>query len=784
MNFDLSFLTDPQTLHVGCEAPRAYFVPFGSVAAARTRDRAESDRVLSLSGDWDFRYCRSVRELGDFLAPDAPAFTEKLTVPMSWQLALDRDYDRPLYTNVRYPVPVDPPFVPGENPCGLYRRVFEVDADALASRELYLNFEGVHSAFYVFLNGRLAEYSQVSHLTTEINVTGHLRAGRNELLVLVFKWSDGSFLEDQDKIRSSGIFREVYLLARDPVHLRDVFVRTPTAEDFSSAAVEADLELTGEAAVAYALSAPDGATVAEGSLFVKGKGALSLPVPSPALWSDEIPALYELLLTVGGEVVRLEVGIRRFEVRGSVIFINGKKVKGKGVNRHDSHPLLGAATPLEHMERDLLILKAHNVNMIRTSHYPNDPRFYELCDRYGFYVCDETDIETHGMQAGFGQSVNLQTWCQLTDNPEWKAAYLDRAERMMERDKNHACVLFWSVGNESGCGTNHAAMAEYFHRRYPGAIVHSEDHTRMNLNCDVKGYLNRRQAALEGLDDYTDVNSRMYPSFRDVETNYLGRNAKKPFFMCEYSHAMGNGPGDLEGYWSRIYANDTFFGGCVWEMLDHSVDVGTPGHPKYVYGGHFGNPVNDGNFCVDGLLYPDRRPHTGMLEYKQVLRPARVTAFDPGKGTFTVRSHRFFTDLSDLDLLWKLERNGRTVAEGRFVSLRVAPGRSWTYAIDPSVFRGLSGNCYLTLSFRSNVSRPWAEAGNEVGFEQFAVPAAAEAPVEKADRKAVFALSSTDFDYTVTDGDTVYRVDRLRGLLAALNDRGKDLLASPVTLNV
>ncbi len=785
MNPTLTYHTDPSILHIGCESPRAYFVPFGSVAAARTGNRAASDRFLTLSGDWDFRYCRNLRELGDFLAPDAPAFAEKLTVPMSWQMALDRGYDRPLYTNVRYPMPVDPPHVPDENPCGLYRRTFVVSAESLASRGVYLNFEGVDSAFYVFVNGRFAAYSQVSHTTTEVNVSKLLRAGENELLVLVFKWSDGSYLEDQDKIRLSGIFREVYLLFRDPVHLRDLFVRTPTAEDFSAATVEVDLSLTGKAEVGYVLNGPDGSAVAEGSLSVSETGKLSLPVSAPALWSDETPVLYELLLTVGGEVVRAMVGVRRYEVRGRVVYVNGKKVKGKGVNRHDSHPTLGSATPLWHIERDLLLLKAHNVNMVRTSHYPNDPRFYELCDRYGLYVCNEADIETHGMQfGGYGPTVTTRTWGQLSDSPAWKDAYLDRAERMMERDKNHACVLFWSVGNESGCGTNHRAMADYFHSRYQGCLVHAEDLSRQIYNRDTRG-MNEEQFGISSLGDYADVDSRMYPTPEELDSYYLNAKArsKHPVFLCEYSHAMGNGPGDFETYWQRIYRHDCFFGGCVWEMLDHSVDVGSPDCPKYVYGGHFGNPVNDGNFCVDGLFYPDRRPHTGMLEYKQVLRPARVTAVNFEKGTVTVRNHRYFTDLSDLDLLWKLERNGKTVAEGRILSLGVAPEHSRAYRIDPALFAGLSGNCYLTLSFRVNRSCPWAEVGYEVGFEQFAVPAAKQTVPPPA-RPAGLILTETDFDLTVADGETVYRVDKLRGLLSSINDHGKELLSSPVSLNV
>lgn len=785
MRIPLNYHFSLETLHIGCEEPRAYFVPFGSVTTAQTNDRTKSNRFFSLCGEWDFRYSPSIRELGDFLASDAPEFIEKLTVPMSWQMALDRNYDRPLYTNVCYPFPNDPPFVPDENPCGLYRQFFEIDPSIISAKQIYLNFEGVDSAFYVYLNGQFIAYSQVSHATTEINISEVVHAGRNELLVLVFKWSDGSYLEDQDKIRLSGIFREVYLLLRDPVHLRDVFIRTPTTPDLSSATVEIDLELTGSSAICYQLNAPNGKGISEGLLTIDQKGKILIPVSMPSLWSDEEPNLYELLLTIGEEVIRFPIGIRRFEILGRVLYINGKKVKGKGVNRHDSHPRLGAAVPLEHMERDLLILKAHNINMIRSSHYPNDPRFYELCDRYGFYVCDEADIETHGMQIGTHcQPITSNEWSRLSDDPAWKAAYLDRAERMMERDKNHSCILFWSVGNESGCGKNHAAMSEYFHKRYPGCIVHSEDLTRRQIDRK-KGRLKPEQAKLEKLGDYTDIDSRMYPGLKEIETNYLkSRKATKPFFLCEYAHAMGNGPGDLESYWKLIYKYDCFFGGCVWEMTDHAVDIGTPEHPKYVYGGYFGNPVNDRNFCVDGLVDPDRRPHTGMLEYKQVLRPARIVSINFETGTFSVRSYRSFKPLTDLDIYWKAEKDGITVCQGCFPALNIAPGRNRTYQIDPTVFANLSGECYLTFSFRSNLSHRWAEAGTEVGFEQFQIPTIAEKPIQKPLRKSILQLTTTDFDWIVTDGKTVYNLDRLRGLISSIKNEGTELLASPISLNV
>ncbi|MBQ3073023.1 MAG: DUF4981 domain-containing protein, partial [Oscillospiraceae bacterium] len=360
--------------------------------------------------------------------------------------------------------------------------------------------------------------------------------------------------------------------------------------------------------------------------------------------------------------------------------------------------------------------------------------------------------------------------------------YLDRAERVMERDKNFTCVIFWSVGNECGVGANFRAMADYFHERMPGCIVHSENLTRLE-NMVEKGRLTKEEAHWERYGRFADINSRMYPSLDDVKEYYIADTAeRRPFYLCEYSHAMGNGPGDLKAYWDLIYSDDRFFGGCVWEMIDHSVNIGTKDDPKFVYGGYFGYPMHDNHFCVDGLLFPDRTPYTGMLEYRQVLRPVRIDSFDFATGRFAVRSLRHFTDLSDLDLKWKLERNGKTLAEGCFEKLGIAPQQSREFCIDPSVFRGLTGNCFLTFSYVQNKDYPWADAGYEVGFEQFEAPASAmeTTPAPKRD----LTLRTEAFDYLITDGHTSWRVDRLRGLIAEIRSGEKELLASPIGLNI
>ena len=769
---------DLEHLHVGCEKPHAYFIPYGSRKAAKTVNRAASNRFVTLCGEWDFRFYRSIREVEDFTAADwsAEGF-DRLNVPMSWQLARGRGYDTAHYTNENYPFPVDPPFVPDDIPCGLYARCFEIDAETLCTRDVKLVFEGVDSCFYLYINDQFVGYSQVSHMTSEFTVNQYLTAGKNSIKVLVLKWCDGSYLEDQDKIRLSGIFREVYLLLRDRVHLTDLFIKTQLSDDFKVATLSMELETNGATEVGYELLSPDGISLADGSLSVDRNGVLTLKVDTPMLWSDETPNLYELYLTVGEEHIRQAIGFRRFEIKGKVIYVNGKKVKGKGVNRHDSHPKLGSATPMDHMLRDLYILKAHNVNMIRTSHYPNDPRLLELCDRLGFYVCDEADIETHGMTR-LKNEEGLTRWHELTESPLWTKAYLDRAERMMERDKNRACVLMWSVGNESGTGLNHRLMSEYFHRRIPGCIVHCEDASRQRAKYASATDPDER-VQIDA--DYFDVQSRMYPTVDDVLRDYiLNKHCQKPFFLCEYSHAMGNGPGDLEEYWQQIYRHDAFFGGCVWEMLDHSVDIGTPGKPAYVYGGDFGNVPNDGNFCVDGLLYPDRRPHSGMLEYKQVLRPCRVTAYELEKGRVTLRNMRYFTSLSDLDLVWTLERNGEVIGEGRVTGLQIAPQRSRSYTLDLGDPCALDGYCYLNLSFRTNRSHPWAAAGYEVGFEQIEVRALPVARVAETAIPTRLLLEGDAQVLRITDGQTVYELDRVKGMLRGITSNGKQLLSSPM----
>lgn len=739
-----------ETLHIGCEKPRAYFVPFPCGCASKHAERGESAFFKSLCGEWSFKFFKSVNDVCDLSTEGS----DKLTVPMSWQMALGRGYDVPNYTNVNYPIPYDPPFVPDENPCGLYSRKFTVPA-AMAGKKIYLNFEGVDSAFYVWVNDEFAAYSQVSHMTSEIDVTSLVHAGENEIKVLVLKWSDGTYLEDQDMWRMSGIFREVYLLFRDETHIRDIFVHCDLDDSFTDADFTADVDVTGKATVEWTLDCPCGETISSGKCDVDENGKIVVPtIKNAKLWSDEEPNLYSLTLHCGNEYITLPIGARRVEIKDGCVVINGKKVKAKGVNRHDSHHLLGHATPVEHMVRDIMIMKAHNVNMVRTSHYPNDPRFTALCDKYGIYVCDETDLETHG----------ARPWYALSRSPEWEGEYVDRVQRMVERDKNHPCVIFWSLGNESGWGQNHVAMHTWIKSRDTSRIVHYEG---ANYDHNDGKYLR----------DVTDIESRMYPNPTWCDNYCKDAERDEPLFLCEYSHAMGNGPGDLRDYWEVIEANDNFFGGCVWEFIDHSVAIGDKyGDPSFTYGGDFGDHPNDGNFCVDGLVYPDRRVHTGLEELKQAIMPVAVREVKPG--TVAIKSRRYFKSLSDISMAWTVKVDGKAVKSGVHPNLDIAPEAEEVFEIVPENELPVHGTVTLDLSFRQNKPTEWADVGYEVGFAQFIYERAEK--IKAAPALYTVELCENREEYTVTVGETVYKISKFSGMITDICDNGEHLITKPV----
>ena len=757
-------LTD---IHIGCEEPRAYFVPYHSQDAARGGYRDNSKFFKTLIGCWDFKFFDSVNDVPD-IRSEKIEFSEKLDVPMNWQHAFGRKYDKIQYTNVDYPIPLDPPYIPEENPAGLYKRTFNLTRENLSEKDVIINFEGVDSCFYLFINGNFVGYSQVSHMTSEFNITRFVHEGRNEICVLVLKWCVGTYLEDQDMFRSSGIFREVYLLFRDKARISDIFIKCDTAEDFSEAKAFAEIKTNAPLSLKARLLDAENNELSVKEANISGDGAVEFEkLISPKLWSDENPYLYAVEIIAGEEIIRIPLGVRRIEIKGKVVYINGKKVKAKGVNRHDSYAFLGHATPMEHMIRDIMILKAHNVNFVRTSHYPNDPRFAGLCDVYGLYLCDEADLECHGAASVISKDHIF------TNNPDWQPVYVDRARRMLERDKNHPSIVMWSVGNESGAGINHRAMVEYYKLRDNSRLVHLEDESRMAYHLDENPTASEKKASYYR--EYLDIESRMYPD-EEVLEYYKSDKCKLPFFMCEYSHAMGNGPGDLAWYWDYVYRNDSFFGGCVWEFTDHAAVTGDMPYiePHYIYGGDSGEYPHFGCFCVDGLVYPDRKAHTGLLELKQIIKPYFCKYED---GILTVTSRRRFESLSDLSLFVTVEKNGKIIKSECIGALDIAPEASKAYKINAERAEFTTLNVFVC----QNKATPWADAGYEIGNDQFVI---SDAITEKSEDILSAVLTEDEKYYTVSVGEAVTRIGKRTGLIESHTANGKEMLASPVTLTV
>ncbi|WP_159886235.1 glycoside hydrolase family 2 TIM barrel-domain containing protein [Paenibacillus puerhi] len=759
------------------EASRASYIPYASQAAAATGKRGRSPYYRTLNGSWKFQYHASVKDATDgFYAVDSDVSGwDDLIVPSCWQV---NGYDQLHYTNLNYPIPCDPPFVPNANPAGLYVRDFQLPASG-DGKEQYLVFEGVNSCFYLWVNGAYVGYSQGSRIPAEFKVTEHLRPGANRVALMVLKWCDGTYLEDQDLWRYSGIYRDVYLLAREKAHIRDIFNRQELAADFSQAILRSEIDTVGKLDVKADLRDKNGHIVASGSAQIDGQGVIELTVTEPELWNAENPYLYHLEVQAGEEALRFAVGFRDIRIQNGIFLVNGKPIKLKGVNRHDSHPTLGQTIPLNHMIKDLNLMKAHNVNTVRTSHYPNDPRFLDLCDQYGFYVIDEADLECHGI--GVAESWAEGAFHKLSVNPEWRAAFVDRAERMVERDKNHACIVMWSLGNESGYGANHQAMAEWTRGRDASRLVHYEGAASIyNGDPDT--------ACL-------DVESRMYASVAYMEEYGQDETKTKPLFQCEYSHAMGNGPGDLMDYWNVIYRYPNLMGGCVWEWCDHGIKTeGPDGSTYFAYGGDFGDQPNDGNFCIDGLVSPDRKPHKGLLELKKVIAPVKIEAEDAAAGKLLVTNRYDFIDLSGLTFSWRLEQDGETAAQGVIEGLdALGPQQAQAVSVPlQELATSPSARRYLTITVRTKRDTVWAEAGHEVTFEQFALPAS-EAAASGVSAASGTAAVSEDFPLQAVENghlleltglDFRYVFDLYDGTFAKLSKHGVNLLHAPVSFNI
>lgn len=843
-------------LHENTMPDRNYYIPAGKAYSTSLDARDHSDRVQFLNGTWKFRYYDSIYNLqDDFYSEDYDVSGfDDIPVPSVWQM---HGYDYHQYTNVRYPFAFDPPYVPKDNPCGAYVTDFIYDQNEDAPLA-HLNFEGVDSCFYVWLNGRYVGYSQVSHSTSEFDITEFIRNGSNRLCVLVLKWCDGSYLEDQDKFRMSGIFRDVYILKRSEGAVYDYFIKTscddikdPTraevnidftaftgyscGEDRFSSKPETgvDKDTDSNVDIEVTILNADGSICSSGCVkreicaqgdantnaaeikTTASSSSITLSIDSPVLWNTERPFLYTVIIRCAGEVITDRIGIREITIENKIVYINGMPIKFQGVNRHDSDPVTGFTISREQIIKDMSLMKQHNVNAIRTSHYPNAPYFYELCDEYGFYVIDEADIEAHGPSELFYSDNNWDNkaarWNEpIADNPEFCESILDRVKRCIIRDKNRPCVVIWSMGNESAYGVTFEKAL---------AWVKSYDKSRLTHYESAQYTDGKRKYDYSNLDLY----SRMYPSISEM-AEYIDGDGDKPYILCEYCHAMGNGPGDLEDYFQFFDSHETTCGGFVWEWCDHAIYKGKAANGKamYAYGGDSGETIHDGNFCMDGLVYPDRRPHTGLLEFKNIHRPARIANYDGANGILTLHNYLDFTDIRDyLTMSYEVTYDGHVVTSGNIDVPSVAPHGNGTVSLSPvtNIQKSLSDlyasshsdvSCssdvanytkdiithrmFLRVIYKAACDSAFVREGDVLGFDEIelgsqdlnkALTSDTTQNLTEQDPTALDTISAplhileTDAEFVISGSNFEYTFDRNTGNFAGIAVDGQELLAAP-----
>lgn len=703
--------------------PRAYYIPFSDRGAV-FYSRRQSDRFIDLNGKWGITEYKTVLDVDDDFYKKSTRF--EIPVPACVQM---HGFDRMQYTDQSYPFPFDPPHTPQMNPCYHYSRTFDLDARAAELRS-YLIFEGVDSCFYVYVNGKFAGYSNVSHRLSEFDISDYVTVGENKLDVLVLKWNTGSYLEDQDKWRFTGIFRDVYILLRPKNHIVDY--RVDTALDGT---------------VGFTLTEGDRAevTLAGVTKTVMRGDRIIFKIDDPKLWSAESPYLYDMIISAEGEYIGEKIGIRTTEVKDGVYLFNDKPIKLYGVNRHDFNCRTGATVTVDNIVEDLTLMKKLNVNAIRTAHYPNMPEFYQLCDKFGFYVMSESDVESHGTAKRNVSGNYLKDMEYVGYDPMFERSIIERQKCNVKVNVNRPCVIMWSLGNESGNGVNFEKAAEWV-RAHDSRPVHYEGAHDVADDWSIS------------YDTYTDVVSRMYPR-GDWAKEFLAipEMNNKPMLLCEYCHAMGNGPGDFKEHWEILNSSDRFVGGFVWEWADHGIlsDKG------FLYGGDFGEDLHDGNFCIDGIVAPDRKLKSGSFEMKKIYEPV---TFALAENTLTVSSRRFFENI--IGTITVTYKNGGKVTGAEHVSVDIPP----------------QGEIMLPVQSAHVVIA--SLVSNSDGCELARVGFTAE--IDVADEKIDTEARITDGNryITVKCGKSVYKLDKASGAIATLVHNGKKLFKQPFEPNI
>jgi len=759
---------NPEIFQLNRMRANATLIPFATVEEALYGKREESASYLSLNGQWKFAFVTSPdkRNTTFHQADFDCSGWDEITVPGHWQL---QGYDYPQYTNIRYPwettEDIKPPYAPTVyNPVGSYVRSFTVP-ESWTGQPVYISFQGVESAFYVWVNGDLVGYSEDTFTPAEFDLTPYLQSGENKLAVEVYRWCDASWLEDQDFWRMSGIFRDVYLYTTPLAHLYDFTVCTELDETYQDAVLRVE---------AKAISADGGhfgTITVEGQLYdAQQNPVLQVPIQTaaeldgavtceveaaianPLKWSAEQPNLYTLVLSLKDgsgkllETVSCKVGFRKFELIDGLMCINGKRIVFKGVNRHEFSCDTGRAVGLEDMITDVKLMKAFNINAVRTSHYPNQPKWYELCDEYGLYVIDETNLETHGSWNA-GQP-ELGDFTVPGSRPEWTANVLDRANSMMQRDKNHPSILIWSLGNEAFGGDNFIQMHDFLREADPSRLVHYEGTTMWRAS----------EAA-------TDMESRMYSRPWEIE-QYALTWPKKPFILCEYSHAMGNSCGGLHKYTELFDRYPVLQGGFIWDWIDQAIRTTTPDGVTYMaYGGDFGESPHDGNFCGNGIIFADRTVSPKLYEVKKCYQNIDIEAVDLAAGRLRVRNKMLFTSLEAYSCSWTLTEDGHLSAQG-VAAVQAAPGEQAELAIELPKRQG-KGEAVLTVSFTLREATSWADAGHELAYEQFILPRAEQTNAQLEQQGERMSTGTGTVDAALAEG-----VLTITGQIAADPDKG------------
>lgn len=767
-----------QVVAINKEATHATYVPYAGIQQALDDVAAASPWYVSLDGNWKFNWVKQPAERPvDFYLPNYnDSKWTNIPVPSNMEM---QGYGTPIYTNITYPFKYDPPRVMGTvpanwtlhkepNPVGSYRRYFELPAN-WSGREVFIHFKGVQSAFYCWVNGQRVGYSENSMSPAEFNITRYCKPGKNVLAVEVYKFSDGSYLEDQDMFRFSGIQRSVYLYAVPGLHIRDFFIKSELSSDNSNATLNIKAAVKNNAPGKPAISKIEvnlynasGELLQNKPIALKDVPAIrsgdeaaitiQAPVPAPQLWSAETPSLYTIVLVLKDnkqnvlQVLSSKMGFRKVEIKNSQLYVNGQPVLLKGVNRHEVHPKYGKTIPVETMIRDIQLMKQYNINTVRTCHYPNDPEWYKLCDQYGLYVIDEANLETHG--AGD----------QLSKDPKWKAAYTDREVRLVERDKNHPSVIIWSMGNESWGGENFVAGKN--------AILAIDS---------------SRPIHYEGYNEIADIESTMYPSVSTLKAEGE-KQSPKPFFMCEYAHAMGNAIGNLKEYWEVIESHQRLIGGCIWEWVDQGVNKPVPGTKTgetfYAFGGDFGDVPNDGTFNIKGLVTSDRVIKPEIEEVKKVYQYLNIKAVDAAAGSITITNKYSFTNLAAFEITWTLSADGAIIQSGVLPPLNLAPGQTAPVTIPFSKPVVTPGTEYwLRIDARLKQDVAWASQGYSVAFEQMAVPFPTSAkPAIAVNELPDISVNQNDNTVVVSGKAFEAAFDKATGTLSSLVYNNKTIM--------